>query len=268
MKKQSFTLIEMLVVIGIIGILAGLVMPALGAARAAGLKTDCINNKKQLITSMIAYSTDNDNAMIYCGSKGNASRTYAAILSGLDGKTREYLAKKLFMCAMAKGELNSDNSGDVSGTNATGMLNAFNADVLGTLPSNANGGWLSNASKKVKDGSNFKKFYQIHGRFATLTAETIIYYTDRMKAGGSNLLIFADTFKKESAAPETYWNFTPGAASNTNYYVTLIHSGMTVGAFADGHADALDAGKLKDTGVEATKFINADFEKDNLSDSL
>jgi prepilin-type N-terminal cleavage/methylation domain-containing protein len=265
MKKQSFTLIEMLVVIGIIGILAAMVMPALGSARAAGQKTDCINNKKQLITAMIAYSTDNDSAMIYCGSKGNDSRTYAAILNGLDGRGREYLAKKLFMCAAAKGELNNDASGDVSGTNAAGMLNAINAGVLGTLPANTNGGWLNTSSKKVKDGSNFKTFYQIHGRFATLTNNTIVYYTDRMKAGGSNLLLFADTFRRGDEA-EAYWNFTPGGASNTNYYVTLMHNGMTVGAFADGHADALDAGKLKDSGDEVTCFNNSDFEKDKLSD--
>ena len=259
MKKNSFTLIELLVVIGIIGILAGLVMPALGAARAAGQKTDCINNKKQLITSMIAYSTDNDNAMIYCGSKGNDSRTYAGVLNGLDGKTREYLAKKLFMCSVVKGELNAD------GTNATGMLNAIDADKLTSIPTDANNttAWLNSTSPKQSE-----KFYKIHGRFANVSAKTILYYTDRMKAGGSNLLLFADTFKKESAAPEMYWNFTPGAASNTNYYVTLIHSGMTVGAFADGHADSLDAGKLKDSGVEVTKFLNADFEKDNLSDTL
>lgn len=263
MKKHSFTLIEMLVVIGIIGILAAMVMPALGSARAAGQKTDCINNKKQLITSMIAYSTDNDNAMIYCGTKGSASRTYAAILNGLDGKTREYLAKKLFMCSVTKGELNKDNSGDISGTNATGMLNAIDADVLGTLPSDATGGWLSATTQK--DSS--KKYYQTQGRFAALAADkkTIVYYTDRMKGGGSNLLIFADTFKRGDE-PETYWNFTPRAASNSDYYVTLIHNGMTVGAFADGHADALDAGKLKDCGNEVRCFNNGDLEKDNLSD--
>ena len=263
MKKQSFTLIEMLVVIGIIGILAAMVMPALGSARAAGQKTDCINNKKQLITAMIAYSTDNDSAMIYRGKKGNANRTYAAILNGLDGNSREYLAKKLFMCAATKGQLNNDGSGDVSGTNAAGMLNAIGADALGTSISDATGGWLNSTTQK--DSS--KKYYQTQGRFATLAADgaTILYYTDRMKAGGSNLLIFADTFKR-SGEPETYWNFTPRAASNTDYYVTLIHNGMTVGAFADGHADSLDAGKLKDSGNEVRCFNNGDLEKDTLSD--
>ena len=58
MKK--FTLIELLVVVAIIGILASLLMPSLGKARAEGVRIVCLSQLKQVGLALEMYGSSND----------------------------------------------------------------------------------------------------------------------------------------------------------------------------------------------------------------
>lgn len=130
-RKPSFTLIELLIVIAIIAILAGMLLPALNQAKKSAQTTACIGNLKQLGMGMVHY-TDNYNGWIqWCRAPGTYYwPTALSEAMGLKGKWADFSAwtsstpkslKKIFTCTQAEATGNYDSTKNKKGEQYLGL---------------------------------------------------------------------------------------------------------------------------------------------------
>ena len=93
-KKSAFTLVELLVVIGVIAVLISILLPALSKARAAALRVACASNVRQLVLNTIMYANENRD---YLPRQGGGRLASAPVPRGMignwQGDTNNYPAK-------------------------------------------------------------------------------------------------------------------------------------------------------------------------------
>lgn len=76
MKKENFTLVELLIVIAIIAILASMILPALNKTFEAARRISCTNNLSQIGKAITMYADDNNGCIQTRYNYGGSSTNY------------------------------------------------------------------------------------------------------------------------------------------------------------------------------------------------
>lgn len=90
-RVKAFTLVEILVVIGIIALLIGILVPTISKAREAGRTAACLSNLRQLTAAAYSYTVDHNQYIIPVGNSkaggtGSTSTSYWWCNILVDGK--------------------------------------------------------------------------------------------------------------------------------------------------------------------------------------
>ena len=80
--RKAFTLVELLVVIAVIGILVGILLPAINAVRAKARQAQCVSNLRQVGLAMLSYESSHGKLPIGVQLRAKVGTTYTGNILG------------------------------------------------------------------------------------------------------------------------------------------------------------------------------------------
>jgi prepilin-type N-terminal cleavage/methylation domain-containing protein len=111
---RAFTLTELLVVVGIIGLLLAILLPVFLRAREQGRRTTCVSNLRQIGAALTAYTQDYEGFFppMYSASSAvwTGTKDWAALLAPYAPD------KRLFRCPTANVPRTAEDIGHARGT--------------------------------------------------------------------------------------------------------------------------------------------------------
>jgi prepilin-type N-terminal cleavage/methylation domain-containing protein/prepilin-type processing-associated H-X9-DG protein len=224
-RYKAFTLVELLVVIGIISVLIAMLLPALNKAREAAKTVACLSNMRQVTQAIMMYADDNKGYLPPTYLYGQPDPTKAQIVWPALVGAREYGYIKnpdVFICpdrtnmglqAKATQGMHDSIKQTSSQSARTGMYNSgwvyvsYAANQFGAMPDQSTMG-LTPPYKLLKLGTpGFNK---------------------------ADMMILIDGFNPSYAA-SGYWGVYAGRPGTTVFSPWTHGGGVVNCAFMDGH---------------------------------
>jgi prepilin-type N-terminal cleavage/methylation domain-containing protein/prepilin-type processing-associated H-X9-DG protein len=194
-ERRAFTLVELLVVIAVIGILIGLLLPAVQAAREVARRTQCLNNLKQIALATLEFhdangtfpmgrqqpNTFSQHALILPFMEQSNAFVQLDLTVGTGTNTGRYVQVNAFLCPTDFDDRMNDPT--VSGDQYDPVLGAWGRNNYRANAGNDVGITTNSGTTKAKEQNN--------GIFLTNEVVRISQVTD----GTSHTALFSEKIR-------------------------------------------------------------------------
>ncbi len=263
-QKHAFTLVELMVVVGIIAILAGMILPSLNYARVSAMRTKCSSNQTQVMKTVFPVMNSHGSYLV-SGTRAPSSFDTKDSMSAVTGRI-SWISYLVLINQVQ----------DLSAYRCPALDYTYNANLAGATDkekknscSEAYG--MVYSSKQEKFKGNPKAFYGFDFRGTkNLTYKDNYQVSPSMLVLGGCSAYLNDTELAATPIVKLKSSASDGSGHKPGAFVD-IHGGMTNVFFLDGHSesltkDELTADKDSDTsakfcpaGTEAVKIVEDDW---------
>ncbi|WP_428937556.1 type II secretion system protein [Fontivita pretiosa] len=258
LRSPAFTLVELLVVIGIIAVLISVLLPALGRARASAQAVTCRSNLRQLVLATTMFANEHDGYLPKPGNNGGPrmlgwstvagpSWGYKDPMWGFEYVLLKYLGrnKDVFRCP-------ADDSGAIRYVWNDNMPNLPDKPDADNVYASYRMNWSNEFYEGAKDPrGNYNATLFISPKLGQIKpASAAILYADGVAsrydinpAPNAENHVYCQTDSHQfTISPTNAWNIAYRRHSRTLDRIndpTGLKRGLANYAFADGHVETL-----------------------------
>jgi prepilin-type processing-associated H-X9-DG protein len=257
-RVGGFTLVELLVVVGIMALLISLLLPALKRARGAAEQAVCLSNIRQLMVADMLYSVDNKGLIVTYGFGSNlpTSSALPTLTGTIDGLT---------------GPIWQSWNGGYTGVAGGSLLWDWKYGLISKYMQSVKPYWCPSMNPDIPLGSNGSQAYVTYPPTSYGLASPTPFVTKMTQIySTSRTVSFADTIGCYQVYPDGPKDFdfgqkdgitapgiyTRGVTNPPSFHGR--HNGKRGSvAFFDGHAEAMLAYTFPTVNGYAGRGVNA-----------